>query len=380
MSDPIVDVAQPLDSRMDDLTSVLDSAGSKEAVLFGCFEGGPLCALYAATHPGRTKALVLYATYARGAWAPDYPWAWTDQELADDLERLEERLGADYSDRWFEEAVPSLTSDARARAWWRKQAQSSSPGAQIALEQLEHATDIRSILPSIRVPTLVLNRTDDRIAELEEGRWLAAQVPDATFIELAGEDHPPWAGDQGSVLTATSRFLGVRPPPVEPDRVLATVMFTDIVGSTETASRLGDKDWGELLHAHNDVVRREVDAFRGREIDTAGDGFLVTFDGPARAVRCAQAIVSSVDALGLEIRAGCHTGEIQLAGDDVMGIAVHIGARIAARAGPSEVLVSQTVRDLVAGSGLVFEDAGEHALKGVPDRWRLFRVVDSAGT
>ena len=310
---------------MDDVSAVLDAVGSTSAVLFGGFESGPLCALYAATYPMRTRALVLYATYARGAWAADYPWAWTDEELEDDLSRLEQRLGADYSDRWFEQAVPSLSEDARVRAWWRKLAQSVSPGAQIALERMEHDTDVRSVLPSIRVPTLVINRTDDRIAELEEGRWLAEQIPGATFIELPGVDHPPWAGDQRSVLNAISRFLGVKAPPIEPDRVLATVMFTDIVGSTGEASRLGDRAWVDLLEAHHDAIRRELDVFRGREIDTAGDGFFAIFDGPARAVRCAQAIASAVRDLGLEIRAGCHTGEIELAGNGAKGIAVHIG-------------------------------------------------------
>jgi class 3 adenylate cyclase len=248
-------------------------------------------------------------------------------------------------------------------------------GSAIALARLEHELDIRAVLPTIQVPTLVINRVGDRVADLEEGRWVAAQIPGARFVELPGEDHPPWAGDQRSVIETISSFLGVSRPPVEVHRLLATVLFTDIVDSTRKAVELGDAAWKELLVECEERSKAEIARYSGTFINTTGDGVLATFDGPARAVRCAQAIGMSLREVGLEIRAGCHTGEVELDGDTVQGIAVHIGARVAALASGGEVLVSSTVKDLVVGSGLGFESAGEHELKGVPDRWRLYRVV-----
>jgi class 3 adenylate cyclase len=369
---------------MDDLRSVLDAVGSQRAAIFGAFEGGPLCSLLAATFPDRVSALVLYATYARGAWATDYPWAWTDEELEADLKMIGEAIEAGgfnkpnaFFDRWIGETAPSLVNDPAMQPWLRKIMLSpSSPGASIALLRMEHDVDIRAILPTIRVPTLVINRIGDRIADLDEGRWLASQIPGATFVELPGVDHPPWAGDQDSVLDAIGAFLGLRRQPAEVDRVLSTVLFTDIVGSTERLTQLGDARWRSVLATHDDRCREEIERYRGRYVDSTGDGLLATFDGPARAVRCAQAIGTSVAELGIQIRAGVHTGEVELADDAVRGIAVHIGARVASLAGPSEILVSQTVKDLVAGSGLTFADAGEHELKGVPDKWHLYRVVE----
>ncbi len=381
LSDSLTHAAPPpLEVLADDVRVVLDAVGSTSAAVFGEFEGGPVCALFAATYPAKTRALILYATYARGAWAPDYPWAWTDEQMEEDIARGERAIQTgwdeDYFMEWAEETAPSLAHDTAFKPWAKKiWGISGNPGSINSLVRWEHALDIRAVLPTIRVPTLVMNRVGDRIAELEEGRWLATQIQNATFVELPGVDHPPWAGDQGSVIEAISRFLGLSRPPAEVDRVLATVLFTDIVGSTRKAVELGDEAWKHLLGAHDERARDVIESHRGRYVDSTGDGLLATFDGPARGVRCAQAIAEAVQDLGLGIRAGLHTGEVELDGDAVRGIAVHVGARVAALAGPSEVFVSQTVKDLVAGSGLQFEDAGEHELKGVPDRWHLYRVM-----
>jgi len=372
-----------LEQLVDDVTAVLDAAGSERAVIFGVFEGGPTCMLFAATHPARTRALVLYGTYARGAWAPDYPWAWTDEEFeadqADAERSVREGREEEYFDRWAITMVPSLADDPRFQSTLRKIYSFSGHGgslsSQAALVRMEHEIDVRAVLPTIQVPTLVLNRTDDRIADFPEGRWLAEQIPGASFVELSGEDHPPWAGDQGSVIEAIRSFLGLQGPPAETNRVLATVLFTDIVDSTAKLAELGDAGWKDLLEAHDELAKRAISRFAGTFVDSSGDGVFATFDGPARAVRCAGEIASSIRERGVRIRAGCHTGEVEVMGEKVSGMAVHIGARIAALAGPDEVLVSSTVKDLVVGSGLRFEDLGEHQLKGVPAAWRLYRAV-----
>jgi len=264
-----------------------------------------------------------------------------------------------------------MTDEAFARPLATYFRRSASPGAAAALLRMNTQIDIRAVLPSIRVPTLVIHRTGDRDVDIEEGRWIGGRIPGARFLELPGDDHLPWVGDADGLLDDVEEFLtGVRRGP-EPDRVLATVLFTDIVGSTERAVELGDRRWAELVDAHHDAVRRELERFRGREIDTAGDGFLAAFDGPARAVRCALGVRESVRRLGLEVRAGVHTGECEVVGESLRGIAVHAGARISAAAAPGEVLVSRTVTDLVAGSGLEFEPRGEVELRGVPGRWAL---------
>ena len=260
----------------------------------------------------------------------------------------------------------------RAVAYLRR---SASPGAAVALLRMNSQIDVRDVLPTIRVPTLVMHRRDDRDAHVEEGRWIASRIPGAKYVELPGDDHLICAGDGDEVVDEVEEFLTGSRPVHGADRVLATVLFTDVVGSTERAAALGDRRWTELLERHDALVRRELDRFRGREVDTAGDGFLATFDGPARAIRCALAIRDAVRALGMDVRAGVHTGELELAGDAVRGIAVHTGARVAAAAGAGEVLVSRTVRDLVAGSGIAFEDRGLHELKGVPGEWELFAAV-----
>jgi class 3 adenylate cyclase/pimeloyl-ACP methyl ester carboxylesterase len=371
----------PPEVLVDDITAVLDVLGCEDAVVFGDGESSPHTALFAATYPSRTRALVLYAPYARGTWAPDYPWAWTDAEFEEDLRRGEQAIltgdDAEYWASWLEEMVPSHIGDPSLAPWLHRVFEfGGNPRSFMSVARSDHALDVRSILPSISVPTLVMSRNDDRSTDIAESRWIAEQIPGSTFVALDGVDHPPWAGDQDAVVREIGAFLGVSRPPAGVDRVLATILFTDIVDSTRVLAQVGDDRWKQLLAAHDERSKQEIERHRGRYVNTTGDGLFATFDGPARAIRCAQAISGSLHGLGIEIRAGCHTGEVELADDDVRGLAVHIGARVAALAGPSEVLVSGTVKDLVVGSGLLFEDAGEHELKGVPDRWRLYRVVD----
>jgi class 3 adenylate cyclase len=374
LSDPVpLDALPTLEERMDDLRAVLEAAGSERTALFGHSEGGNMSVLFAAAHPERTVALATFGIFAKRIWSPDYPWAPTPEERLETIEQLERGWGGDMD---LDELVPSADA-AFKRQLARYLRRSASPGAAVALLRMNTHIDTRAVLPTIRVPTLILHRKGDLDADVEEGRWIASQIPGARFVELAGVDHLPWVGDQDAVLDEVQEFLtGVRPPP-EPDRVLATVLFTDIVGSTERAAELGDRRWRELLEQHHAVVRGHIDRFQGREVDTAGDGFLAAFDGPARAVRCARAIGNALRELGIDVRAGLHTGECELVDDKVAGVAVHTGARVAARAGPGEVLVSQTVKDLVAGSGIEFEERGTHVLKGVPGEWRLYAVSNA---
>jgi len=367
----------PLETQMDDLLSVLDAVGSDRAALFGAGISAMLCALVAATYPRRTSACVLYGTAACGTWRPEYPWNETEAWYEAYFQRLQDGWGTpEYADEILGWLGPSLADDHAVQTWWARLLRlAASPSSALALERLYSETDVRAVLRSVNTPTLVAHRTADPVQMVEGARYIAERIPSATLIELPGADWLPWGDDQDSLLDAVEEFLtGAKHVP-ETDRVLATVLLTDIVSSTRRAAELGDARWKETIAIHDERARTAIERFRGRYVNTAGDGMLATFDGPARAVRCAQAIAEAVQPLALEIRAGCHTGEVELAGDDVRGIAVHIGARIAALAGPSEVLVSSTVRDLVAGSGLIFEEAGEHELKGVPNRWRLYRVV-----
>lgn len=371
LSDRVPDTQLPtMEERMDDVRAVMDAVGSDRAALVGISEGGPLCALFAATYPERTTAIVMIGSYARRIWAEDHPWAPDERERAAFLERLEREWGTEVD---LDVRAPSVAGNSHFREWWATYlSRSASPGAAVTLTRMNMEIDIRDVLPTIRVPTLIIHRTGDRILSVEGSRYMAAHIPGARLVELPGEDHLPWVGDQDAILDELEEFLtGVRRGP-EPDRMLATVLFTDIVGSTERAADLGDRRWRELLERHRGVIRRELSRFRGREIETTGDGFLALFDGPARAIRFAAASVGAVRALGLEIRAGVHTGEVEMMGANVGGIAVHIGARVAALAGPGEVLVSSTVKDLVAGSGIAFDDRGAHTLKGVPGEWRVF--------
>ena len=375
LSDPVPIADLPtLEQRMDDLRAVMDAAGSERAAVFGHSEGGVMSVLFAATYPQRTTALITLGTFAKRIWSADYPWAPTPEERALDYAEIERAWGREID---LDVYAPSMTGDRAFGEWFARYfRRSASPQAALALLKMNTQADISDVLPAVRVPTLVMNRVDDRDVNVEEARYIAARIPGAKLVELPGADHTLWVGDAGPLLDEIEEFLtGVRRGP-EPDRVLATVLFTDIVRSTERAAAIGDRAWNELVERHHAAVRTELGRFRGREVDTAGDGFLATFDGPARAVRCASASVEAIRELGLEIRAGVHTGEVEVAGEKVRGLAVHIGARVAGLADAGEVLVSSTVKDLVAGSGIEFAERGQHELKGVPGEWRLYAVAE----
>ena len=363
-----------LEEQMDDVNAVLDAVGSERAAIYGVSQGGAMAALYAATYPRRTRALVLYASNPSVHGGDDYTWGRSAEWLAGYAEDVQRRWG---TGAFLERFAPSRVGDPAFSRWWgRFERSASSPGNAMAWVRMHVQIDIRSVLPSIRVPTLVLHRRDDPFRDVAISRYVAERIPEARFVELSGDDHLVFAGDQDAVLDEIEEFLTGSRPASDPDRVLVTVLFLDIVGSTDRAAELGDRAWRSLLERFRGLVRAELERHRGSEVDTAGDGLLATFDGPARAVRCALAVRDGVLALGLEIRAGVHTGEVEVVGEDVAGIAVHIGARVMSEAGPSEVLVSRTVTDLVAGSGLGFEDRGERGLKGVPGAWRLYAVSD----
>jgi pimeloyl-ACP methyl ester carboxylesterase len=363
----------PMEEQVDDLIAVLDAVGSSSAAILGLSQAGPMAILFAASYPERTRAIVLYGSYASPRQREGYPWGRSPEWMDEFGLQIDREWGSGV---FLSQMAPSRLTDEPFRRWWGKYERlSHGPGNALAYFRMNALIDVRSILATIQVPTLVLQRTGDTYRDPGQARYLADHIPGAKLVELDGSDHLPYLGDADAVLDEVEEFLtGVRPPP-ERERVLATVLFTDIVGSTERASAIGDRAWKELLARHHAVVREALARYRGREIDTAGDGFLATFDGPARAVRSATAIVRAMPGIGLEVRAGVHTGEVELIGAGVGGIAVHIGARVAALAGASEVLVSSTVRDLVAGSGIEFVDRGEAALKGVPGRWRLFTVA-----
>jgi class 3 adenylate cyclase/pimeloyl-ACP methyl ester carboxylesterase len=363
-----------LEQRMHDVQAILDAVASKQAALFGVSEGGPMSLLFAATYPERTSALILYGCYARRAWAPDYPFGWRDERWQQVLGGMERHWGTPQGiniDMW----APSLARDAqgaeRMASYFRAAA---SPGAAVAIMRMNRDIDVRHVLPTISVPTLILHRTAERVIGVENARYMAQYIPGAKLVELPGEDHTWWRDGEALVDEIEEFVTGTRQAH-ESERVLATVLFVDIVGSTERAAALGDHSWRDLLAAFHTRVREVLRQYRGREIDTAGDGLFAAFDGPARAVRCAGAIRDAVRAHGFEVRCGVHTGECEVAGKGLAGIAVHIGARVAGLAAPGEVLVSQTVRDLVAGSGLAFAEHGTQTLKGVPGEWNLFSAI-----
>jgi len=381
LSDRVSDDRLPdMETRMDDVRAVLDQVGSERAALFGVFDGGHMSMVFAATYPERTLALMLLGAPAKARRSSDYPWGLPEEWIDQDMAKMEAGWGLEYARQIVPELDPSVGADQRFIDWYaRYLRRGASPGGALALTRMWNETDMRGVLSAIRVPTLILGRPDAAfpLQGAHADRFLAERIPAAELVELSGTDFNFWTNGADVVLDAMQRFLAsVRREEDELERVLATVMFTDIVGSTKKAVQLGDGAWRALLDRHHALVRSILARYRGREVDVAGDGFLATFDGPARAVRCARAIADAVKPLEIQIRAGVHTGEIELVGDDVRGIAVHIGARIAALASADEVLVSRTVKDLVAGSGLSFEDAGEHELKGVPERWQLYREVN----
>jgi class 3 adenylate cyclase len=357
---------------MDDIRAVMDAARSESAAIFGYSEGGPMSVLFAATFPQRLRALVLYGTYAKRSHPDeDYPWAPTWEERVEVAEELERTWGENV-----DVAAMAPNADAALESWMRRRGRAGlSPAGARDLILMNSQADVRDVLGSVQCPTLVLHRSGDLDASVEEGRYIARRIPSARFVELSGDDHVPFV-DPDQIVDEVEEFLtGVRPI-AGTDRVLATILFTDLVGSTETASALGDASWSSLLARHNDAVRQQLARFSGDEIDTAGDGFLALFDGPARAIRCGLAVCDAVRELGLEVRAGVHTGEVERpAGDKPRGIAVHVGARVMSLAGAGEVLVSATTHDLVAGSGLEFDDRGEQVLKGVEGRRRVFAAL-----
>jgi len=373
VSDPVPLAALPtLEQWMDDVRTVMEAAGSKRAALLGTHEGGQMAILFAATYPERTSALILVDTCARHVRDVDYPWGLPADRVPAFLQRLEQVWG---TGSYLDIFAPSVAHDERFRRWFaRSQRLSSGPRAAATMHAAYLERDLRGVLPSIRVPTLVLHRTGNRYIRVGHGRYLAEHIPGAKYVELPGEDHLVMVGDTETMLGEIEEFLtGVRPLP-ESDRVLATVLFTDIVTSTARSAQVGDRRWKDLLDQHDTLIRPELERHRGRLVKNTGDGILATFDGPARAIRCAQAIATSVKSLGIEVRAGLHTGEVELRGEDVTGMGVNIAARVMDAAGPGEVVVSSTVKDLVAGSGLRFADRGTHDLRGVPGEWRLFAV------
>ena len=372
-----------LEVRMDDARAVMDAADSERAVVVGVSEGGPMAMLFAATYPERTIALVVFGTSACWNNAPDYPYSVPNEDVDPEVvafrERRERLWGTKELAREFlaESFAPDLADDEPTQAWLADYMRNAaSPGAVNALSTMNRAIDVRSALPAIHVPTLVLARDGDLDYGVEETKWIADQIRGARFVSFPGNEHLFVMGPQDDLLDEIERFVAeVHGDEADLDRMLATVMFTDIVGSTEKAAELGDRGWRDLVERHHGVVRAMLGRFRGMEVDTAGDGFFATFDGPARGVRCAEAITEAVNDLGIEVRAGVHTGEVEMIAGKVGGIAVNVGARIASLAAPSEVLVSHTVQGLVSGSGLTFADAGEHELKGVPGSWHLYRLA-----
>ena len=375
LSDPVpLDALPTLEDWMEDVRAVCDATGAERPALMGFGGAGPMCMLYAATQPDRVSALVLVQTCARVRRAPDYPEGISDVAADRFLAYVRDQWGAPA---WFDLVAPGTASDPPLReAMSRVMRLSASPGVALSMMGMVVDVDVRSVLPTISVPTLVVHRRDDTVMPVRQARYLAEHIPGARLVEVPGRDYVYFVGDQTPLLDEVQEFLtGVREQAV-PDRLLLTVLFTDIGDSTTLATELGDRAWRDLLESHHAAVRRQLERFRGREVDTAGDGFFATFDGPARGIRCAQAIVDAVRPLGLSVRAGLHTGECEVIGDKVGGVAVHVGARVSAAARPGEVLVSGTVRDLVAGSGIPFTDRGRHALKGLPGEWELCAVGD----
>ncbi len=375
MSDRLpLDRLPGLEERMDDVRAVMDEVGSDRAILFGHSEGGSMASLFAATYPERTEALILASTYARRTPAPDHPWAPSAENREVEIRETEESFGD--PDRIPHYMLGDRSDDRAFREWVARYFRlSASPKVAAQLMQMNTLMDTRSVLPLIQAPTLLLYRTEDEDVDVEEGRWMASQIPNATFVELPGDAHLFWAVDPGEFVDEIEEFVTGHREASNPERILSTVLFTDIVDSTRRAAELGDSAWRSLLERHNQVTRQELQRWRGVERVFTGDGILATFDGPARAVRAAAAIGEAVRGLGIEVRAGVHTGEVEVIGDNVAGLGVHIGARISSLAEGGEILVSRTVKDLVVGSQLEFESRGTHAMKGVPGEWEVYAVL-----
>jgi pimeloyl-ACP methyl ester carboxylesterase/class 3 adenylate cyclase len=372
LSDRVVD-ASTLEQRMDDVRAVLDAVGSKRAALLGYSEGGPMCALFAATYPERTSALIMMGGYASRLRTPGYPFGPTPEQHEAWLAKIASDWGSPIG---LEVRAPTLADDLVFRQWWAHYLRAScSPAAALALTKANGQIDIRHILPSIQVPTLILHASGDRVVEIGHAHYLVEHIPGAKLILIDSEDHLPFASGSAAIVSSIREFITGHRHEHQSDTVLSTILFTDIVGSTEKLIAAGDRQWTDLLEAHNFAVRRELAAFRGREVNTTGDGFVAIFDGPARAVRCAFAVKEAVRRVGIEIRSGIHTGECEMRRDSISGVSVHIAARIASLASASNIVVSRTVKDLVGGSGISFDDLGDHMLKGVPDPWRLYQVV-----
>ncbi|MGZ6974684.1 MAG: adenylate/guanylate cyclase domain-containing protein [Acidimicrobiia bacterium] len=361
-----------LETRMEDVRAVMDAAGCERVALFGESEGGPMSMLFAATYPERTTGLVLYGPLVRLIADETFPWAWSREDFEALLDSALSDWGAEDQIAFW---APSVADDPAARRFFSRFTRlSGSPGSFKDQMMMNADIDVRPVLHAVNVPTLVLHRTGDLVVDVHQGRYAARHIPGAKFVELPGADHFLMGGDPEQLVDEVEEFLtGVRGQH-EVDRILATVAFTDIVGSTQRAAELGDREWRNLLDQHDAAVRRELQRFNGREVNTTGDGMLAAFDGPARGIRCARAITEAMEPLGVEIRAGLHTGECEVRGSDLGGLAVHIAARVGSLAAPGEVLVSSTVKDLVAGSGITFTERGTHVLKGVPDEWRLYSV------
>ncbi len=362
-----------LEERMDDMRAVMDATGSQKAALLGISEGGSMCALFAATYPERTIALIMLGSFAKRIWDPEYPWAPTMQERKKFFDAITAGWGGSVD---IDTIAPSMSNDKRFKKWWATYLRrSTSPGDALSFAKMNTEIDIRGILHSIHAPSLILHRKGDRDANIEEARYIAQKIPGATLVEFEGEDHLPWVGETDLILDEIEIFLTGTLKETETERVLTTVLFTDVVASTKKALEIGDTKWHYLLNTHNNIVREELMRFNGKEVKSTGDGFFATFNGPARGIKCACAITDAVRYLGIEVRAGLHTGECEIVGEDYGGIAVHTGARVMSNAEANEVLVSATVKDLVAGAGIKFKSKGKHELKGVPGEWELYSVV-----
>ena len=363
------------DDEMDDVRCVLAAAGSERAAFFGCHTGGRLALLLAATHPDEVSAVVTFGSHPATLRDDDYPWGSTPEQRDEVFAAIRALPPSEVADRLLAALAPGEVADPSVRQWWRMfTASASSPVETLEGIRSLGPVDIRGLLGAIQAPVLVLHRTGDRLAGVDASRYMAERIPGARLVELPGDDHLPFFGDQDSVVALVQEFLTGALPAADPDRLRATVLFTDLVDSTGLAAGMGDRRWHRVLVEHQELVRRQLGRFGGREVKTTGDGFLATFDGPARAIRAADAIGAGVRDQGLEVRAGLHTGEVELLGDDIGGIAVHTAARVLAKAGAGEILCSRTVKDLVAGSGFAFAERGTHRLKGVPDSWQLYAV------